>query len=147
MLCPDASRHGRCGRDVGLGVAPRLAVRSWTDGDTVIHLGDAWCPPGRMLRFLAFSPGAHGAPEDHFAAVCLDGYAIGINFGVAPEGILDLGLDFRWRNAGLEEDQIADPLDAPDTAHGLLGARALVVPFHCSLERDPGVLHDDLYVL
>src|ERR1700722_12578762 len=117
-----------------LRAAPKPVVTLWVNGDMVVDLGDPRRPPGGTLGFLALCPGAYAAPEYYFAAMRLDSNSVSIDFGAAPKGLLDLRLDFRWCNGGLEEDQIADPFDAADTAHGLLGANALVVPFRRALE-------------
>src|ERR1700755_3332845 len=103
----------------------------------VFDLGDARRPPGGALRFLAFCPGTHAAPEGHFASIRLDSDAIGIDFRATPKGFLDFRLDVGRCDTRLEKDQITDPFDTTDAAHGFLGPRALVVPFRGSLERDP----------
>lgn len=48
----------------------------------------------------------------------------------------------RGRREGVD-----DALDALDPPHRVLGARALVMPFGVSFDRDPAVFHDDLHVL
>jgi hypothetical protein len=73
--------------------------------------------------------------------------AVGIDFGVALEGLLDLLLDLGGRGAQLDLDQIADALDALDPAHCGLGRAALVLPLHLAFESHPAVLDDDLDVL
>ena len=75
-----------------------------------------------------------------------DGDALGIDLGVAAKGFLDLALDLGGHDAGLEDDQVADPLDASDAPHCVLGAGALVVPLGVPFERDPAVLDDHLHV-
>jgi hypothetical protein len=54
-----------------------------SDDDPVFHLGDAWCRPRHTFGFMTLKPGAHGATQDHFAAIGLDSNADGIDLGVA----------------------------------------------------------------
>src|ERR1700733_9765124 len=137
----------RSRRGASQATAPEAAIRSWVDRDMVFDLGDARGSPGGALRFLAFCPGTHAAPEDHFASIRVNSDSIGIDFCAAPKGFLDFRLDVGRCDTRLEKDQIADPFDTADAAHGFLGPRALVVPFRCSLEREPAVLHGHLHGL
>src|ERR1700716_3624876 len=119
---------------------------SHADGDAVFDFGDSGRPPGGAFGLLPLGPRPDRALQDHLAAVGFDGDAVGIELRVAAKGILDLAPDLGGSHAGLEDNQVADALDAFDPQHRVLGAGALVVPLGASFERQPAVLGDHLYV-
>src|SRR6185436_6502407 len=103
--------------------------------------------PRHTLGLLQLGPRADRAFEDHFASLGFDDNCLRVEFGVALERLLDFALDLRRLSPWLERDQIVDALDAPQSAHCLLGSIALELPFCLAFEVDPAVLDDDLYVL
>src|SRR5262249_17791511 len=58
------------------------------------------------------------AVEDHFAVVRLDLDTLGVEHGVAQECLLNLLLDLVERSLGSDGDEVRNPLDAGQAAHG-----------------------------
>src|ERR1700730_15787063 len=75
---------------------------SRTDHDAVLHFGNPGCRPGDPFGLFTLDPGPDGALQNHFTALGFDHDAIGIDFGVAPERVLDLPFDFGGLGSRLE---------------------------------------------
>jgi hypothetical protein len=78
--------------------------------DAIVHLGDTGRPPGHSFGFIALEPGTHLSLEYDLSAACLDGDLICINFGTAPEGLLDFLLDVGGLDARLGFDVVDNAL-------------------------------------
>src|SRR6266496_2570598 len=86
------------------------------NGEMVFHVANSRSGPRRALGFSFFGPEAHATFEDHFAVLHVDADTASIHFGVALEGVLDVGLDLSWRNARLDRNEVADPDDTRQVA-------------------------------
>ena len=83
---------------VGQGEEKKVCC-SRADGDQVLDARDAGHLPGDAFGLLALGPRSNGAAQRHGTAVGFDGYAIGIELGVAAKGFFDLAPDLHRRNA------------------------------------------------
>ena len=118
------------------------------DRDPIFDLGHARREPGGALGLPPLGPRPYALPLRITSPyVRFDGDVFSVDLRVAAKRLLDLGLDLGRRDLRFKSYEVGDALDAPGASGGLFGARALIVPFGRTFERDPTVLDHDFHIL
>ena len=118
-------------------------MRLRLDDDSVLDRGNPGSRPGDTVGLLAFCPRMHGASENDLAAVRLDYDPVGVDFGAAPERLVDLTFDLRRLHPRLQVNAIGDTSQPPYALNRLLRIVALIVPRDLAFEGEPTVIDGD----
>jgi hypothetical protein len=122
----------------------RIALPTGRDLEFVIDIVDARGRPSCSLSLVALRPGADPPSQDYPVPVNLDIDAFAIQFGGALQGILDLHLEVRRSDHGLEANRIDHTGYTRKVLNSVFGGRPLEFPVHLALQSEEASLRRHL---